>query len=103
MDKQYAQNLQDLTVKTGRIPQPIDTYSIASIKFKSKFIFSKTCRELFMQWSYKATTIDSNGNHFQQNILDDLVKDLLEQNNNSKKFLDDQQVFYEIEHRKVNI
>jgi hypothetical protein len=56
-----------------------------------------------MQWSYIATTIDSNADQFQRDILDNLVKDLLEQKNDSKKFLDDQKHLYETEHRKVII
>jgi hypothetical protein len=56
-----------------------------------------------MQWSYIATTIDSNADQFQRNILDILLKDLLEQKNDSKKFLDDQKRLYETEHQKVII
>jgi hypothetical protein len=108
LDKKYAQDLQELTAKADRIEWPTDKHSIASVKLKlfffcSKFIFYKACYELLMQWSYGATKIDSNANEFQQNILDNLIKNLLEQKNDSKKFFDDQKRLYDTEHRKVNI
>jgi len=56
-----------------------------------------------MHWSYIATKIDSNADQFQRNILDILLKDLLEQKNDSKKFLNDQKRLYETEHQKVII
>jgi len=56
-----------------------------------------------MQWSYSATKIDSNADEFQQKILDNLIKNLLEQKNDSKKFFDDQKRLYDTEHRKVNL
>jgi hypothetical protein len=56
-----------------------------------------------MQWSHKATILDSNADQFRQNIIDDLLKVILEQKNDSKKFLEDQKRQYDLEHQKVNI
>jgi len=56
-----------------------------------------------MQWSHHATIIDSNADQFRHDIIDEFLKDLLEQKTDSKKFLEDQKRLYEFEHRKVII
>jgi hypothetical protein len=56
-----------------------------------------------MQWSHKATIIDSNADKFRHDIIDDLLKQLLEQKNESKKFLEDQKRQHEVERQKVII
>lgn len=44
----------------------------------------------------------SNAESFRKSVLDDLFKRLIEQKNDSKKFLDDARRRYEAEHRKVS-
>ncbi|CAF0835288.1 unnamed protein product [Adineta steineri] len=92
LDKQYAENLQQLTAKADRIAWPTEPHLIAS-----------TGRELLMQWSRQATTIDSNADKFRNLALDDLIKNLLEYKSDSKKFLADQKRQYDLEHRKAEI
>ena len=55
-----------------------------------------------MQWSDRATNIQSNADHFRHDIIDNLLKDILEKKNDSKKFLEGQKRQYDAEHRKVN-
>ncbi|CAF4044445.1 unnamed protein product [Rotaria sp. Silwood2] len=81
-DEQYAKNLQDLTTSTHRVIWPVS-------------------REVFSQWSHLATTMSSNAEQFRTTILDDLLKGLVEQKNDSKKFLDDEKRRYDGEHRKA--
>ncbi|CAF1382169.1 unnamed protein product [Rotaria sp. Silwood1] len=89
-DEQYAKNLQDLTTNANRITWPINTNAIASVS-----------REVFLQWSHVATTMSSNAEQFRKTVLDDLLKGLIEQKNDSKKFLDDEKRRYDGEHRKA--
>lgn len=67
------------------------------------FIFKKACRELLMQWSHIATMIDSNADQFRNTIVDNLIKTLLDQKSDSKRFLEDRKRQYDAERRKVNI
>ncbi|UJR37690.1 hypothetical protein I4U23_030385 [Adineta vaga] len=55
LDKLYAKNLQELTAKADRITWPTETNSIAT-----------ACHELLMQWSHRATIIDSNADQFRR-------------------------------------
>lgn len=64
------------------------------------FLF-KASREVFLQWSNLATTISSSAEHFRKTIIDDLLKELIEQKMDSKKFLDEEKRRYDAEHRKV--
>ncbi|CAF3729180.1 unnamed protein product [Rotaria sordida] len=89
-DEQYAKNLQDLTTHANRITWPVNTNSIAPV-----------CREIFLQWSQLATTINSNTEQFRKTVLDDLLKGFIEQKNDSKKFLDDEKRRYDGERRKA--
>ena len=55
-----------------------------------------------MQWSHLATTISSSVEQCRRTIVDDLIKELIEQKKDSKKFLDDEKRRYDLEHRKVS-
>jgi hypothetical protein len=63
----------------------------------------KGSREVFLQWSHLATTITSNAEQFRKTIIDDLLKELIEQKTDSKKSLDDEKRRYDVEHRKVSV
>jgi hypothetical protein len=91
LDEQYAKNLQELTASADRVAWPVTTHPIASAS-----------RDVFLQWSHLATTITSNTEQFRRLIIDDLLKELIEQKMDSKKFLDDEKRRYDGEHRKVN-
>ena len=69
----------------------------------SCFSFEKVSRETFLQWSHLATTITSNAEQFRRTALDDLLKVLIEQKIDSKKYLDDEKRRYDAEHRKVRL
>lgn len=66
-----------------------------------QFVFQAS-REVFLQWSHLATTMTSNVEQFRRTIIDDLIKELIEQKKDSKKFLDDEKRRYDLEHRKVS-
>jgi hypothetical protein len=67
------------------------------------FFLLKASREVFLQWSHLATTITSNAEQFRRTIIDDLLKELIEQKIDSKKFLEDEKRRYDTEHRKVSL
>jgi hypothetical protein len=48
--------------------------------------FLKICGQIYSQWSQLATTIISNIELVRKTVLDDLLKGLLEQKNDSKKY-----------------
>jgi len=56
-----------------------------------------------LQWSHLATTITSNAEQFRKNIIDTLLKELVEQKMDSKKCLDEEKRRYDDEHRKVSL
>ncbi|CAF1621235.1 unnamed protein product, partial [Adineta ricciae] len=90
LDKQYAKSLQELAAKADRIAWPTDTHSIAS-----------ACHGVLMLWSRRATTISSNADEFRRLVLDDLLKNLLENKADAKRVLEDRKRQYDDEHRKV--
>ncbi|CAF2524438.1 unnamed protein product [Rotaria sp. Silwood2] len=90
LDKQYAQNLQELAAKADRIACLTKTNSMASI-----------CHKHLMQWSQRATAIDSSVDQFRCDVLDILLQNLLEQKNDLKKFFEDEKRQYEVEHQKA--
>lgn len=67
------------------------------------YLFLKASREVFLQWSHLATTISSSAEHFRKTVIDDLLKELIEQKTDSKKFLDEEKRKYDAEHRKVSL
>ncbi|CAF3398988.1 unnamed protein product [Rotaria sp. Silwood1] len=90
LDKQYAQNLQELAAKADRIACLTTANSMASI-----------CHKYLMQWSQRASTIDSNIDQFRYEVLDILLKNLLEQKTDLKKIFEDEKRQYEDEHQKA--
>ncbi|CAF1675942.1 unnamed protein product [Rotaria magnacalcarata] len=79
IDEQYAKNLQDLTANANKISWPISTHLIAPVS-----------REIFSQWSQLAITMSSNAEVFRKTVLDNLIKELLEQKTDSKKFFEEE-------------
>lgn len=63
----------------------------------------KACRDTFLQWSHLAKIISSNAEEFRRKFLDDQLKDLIKHKTDAKKFLDDEKLRYDTEHRKVSI
>ena len=55
-----------------------------------------------MLWSRRATTIGSNADEFRRLVVDDLLKNLLENKSDAKRVLEDQKRQYDDEHLKVN-
>ncbi|CAF2069418.1 unnamed protein product [Rotaria magnacalcarata] len=90
IDEQYAKNLQDLTANANKISWPISTHLIAPVS-----------REIFSQWSQLAITMSSNAEVFRKTVLDNLIKELLEQKTDSKKFFEEERRRYDGEHRKA--
>lgn len=45
----------------------------------------------------------SSVEQFRRTIVDELIRELIEQKKDSRKFLDDEKRRYDLEHRKVNI
>lgn len=56
-----------------------------------------------MKWSEIPSTLESKIDHFRDKVIDGLLKDLIEQKTDSKKFLEDEKRQYESEQQKVNI
>jgi len=67
------------------------------------FLIKQVSREVFLQWSHLASTITSNAEQFRKNIVDTLLKELVEQKIDSKKCLDEEKRRYDDEHRKVSL
>ncbi|CAF0979554.1 unnamed protein product [Adineta steineri] len=90
LDEQYAKNLQDLTANADRIIWPGGTHPIASVS-----------RDVLLRWSYLASTISTQAEQFRKNIIDDLLKELVEHKIDSRKYFDEEKRRYDGEHRKA--
>jgi hypothetical protein len=107
LDEDYARNLQDLTASADRIAWPVNTHPIAAVNKNEQFFvkfsfFSQASREVFLQWSHLASEITKKTVEFRRNIIDDSLKELIEQKNDSKKYLDEEKRRYDLKHRTVS-
>lgn len=63
----------------------------------------QVCRQIFTKWFDKANAIRSDAERLRSNVVDDVLKNLIEQTNDLKKFLEFERRQYEVENQKVNM
>jgi hypothetical protein len=116
LDEQYARNLQELTANADRIAWPTTNQPLASVKRKTnnlnivmslsnsyvdRLLLFQVCREVFLQWSDIARQLAADAQEFRCQAMTNILKPLLEQRLESRKFLDDERIRYDRERQKV--